>query len=80
MERRSGVNISEIKNFYNKLVEQGDLEEVYGVSLGSWKEDKKAFTKYYIEIVEIGNEINDDKYSDLHNTHLRNFKEELGID
>lgn len=80
MESRSGRPLSEIKDFYNKLVEQDELEDVYGVSLGSWKEDKKAFTKYYTEMMEIGEEIITDKFSDINPVHLRNFKEELGLE
>lgn len=80
MGQASGRTLSEIKDFYHKLVEADELEDVYGVSLGSWKEDKKAFTKYYMEMNEIGDEIITDKFTDINNTHLRNFKEELGID
>lgn len=80
MEQRGRKNISEIKNFYDSILASGDLEDIYPQTLGNWVDDEKSFIKYYIETIELENEIETDRYSSLETTHLRNFKDELGID
>lgn len=80
MEQRGRRNISEIKKFYDSLLASGDLEDMYPQTLGSWVDDEKGFIRYYNETVELEHEIETDPYSSLEPTHLRNFKDELGID
>lgn len=80
MEQRSGANVSKIKIFYDSILNSGDLEDIYPQSLGDWSQDERGFIKYYMETLELENEIETDPYSSLETTHLRNFKDELGLD
>lgn len=80
MEQRGRKDISEIKNFYDSILQSGELEDIYPQTLGNWVDDEKGFIKYYIETIELENEIETDRYSSLEPTHLRNFKDELGLD
>lgn len=80
MEQRSETNVSKIKSFYDSLLKSGDLEDIYPQSLGDWTQDEKGFIKYYFETIELENEIETDSLRSLEPTHLRNFKDELGID
>lgn len=80
MEQRSGRSVSEIKKFYEGLLNSGELEEIYPKAIGSWKDDKKDFIKYYIETIELENEIEEDHLENFETFHQRNFKDELGLD
>lgn len=80
MEQGSGRSVSEIKKFYENLLDLGELEEIYPKAIGNWKEDKKDFIKYYIETIELENEIEEDNLSNFENFHQRNFKDELGLE
>ena len=80
MEQRSRANVSKIKSFYDSIINSGDLEDIYPQTLGDWAQDEKGFIRYYMETLELENEIETDSYTSLEATHLRNFKDELGID
>jgi len=80
MERGRRKLISEIKKFYEELVASDDLENVYPKSLGTWEQDKDDFVKYFIETIELQNEIELDSLKTLEPSHLRNFENELGLE
>lgn len=80
MEQRSGANVSKIKTFYDSILNSGELEDIYPQSLGDWTQDEKGFIRYYMETLELENEIELDPLNSLETEHLRNFKNELGLD
>lgn len=80
MEYRSRKSVSEIKKFYEELLKSEDLENVYPKAIGNWKDDKDNFIKYYIETIELENEIELDPLITLEPSHLRDFKDELGLE
>ena len=62
------------------LLKSDDLENIYPKAIGNWKEDKDNFIKYYIETIELENEIELDPLTTLEPSHLRDFKDELGLE
>ena len=80
MERGSRANISEIKKFYESLLSSGDIDDMYPQTMGNWEDDKKGFVKYYLETIALELDIDEDIFNSLEPSHLRNFKDELGID
>ena len=80
MEQGSRKFISEIKKFYEELLKSDDLENIYPKAIVNWKDDKDNFIKYYIETIELENEIERDPLITLEPSHLRDFKDELGLE
>lgn len=47
------ITKTEVKNFYNSCLENGELFLIFPEVTGVWEKDKKAFTKYYEENKEL---------------------------
>ncbi len=47
------ITKTEVKNFYNSCLENGELFLIFPEATGVWEKDKKAFTKYYEENKEL---------------------------
>jgi hypothetical protein len=54
--------MSQARNLYNALLENGELKALYSSMKGSWEKDEKSFTRQYDENQAL---INDDSLIDL---------------